>query len=467
METPPMRPAKPDAAAQPDMFRETLEAILDPRHELPELGRRIDWAKLDAVCGETFVDQVGRPGLPTRLMAGLHILKHVKGLSDEAVCAAWVENPYFQAFCGERFFQHRLPLDRSSMTRWRNRIGAGRLETLLADTLAIACDSGAVKPRAMERVTIDTTVQTKAIAYPTDGHLMLRAVERLAALARKQGVTLRQSYARVARHARREAARLLHGRGHKQGMRHLRKLRTFLGRLIRDIARKIEGDPACEAAFAETLERARRIHAQRPGDADKLYAFHAPEVECIARGKARARYEFGVKTSVAVTNARGPGGQFVLGARTLPGNPYDGHSLAAQIDQVARLTGREVRRAYVDRGYRGHGVAREGLQVVVSHTRGILSPTIRREMRRRNGIEPVLGHMKADGLLERNHLHGHDGDAVNAILCAVGHNCRLLLAWFRRLLACLINAAPDMAAEILRAVAAIIHPRHGRQVLAA
>lgn len=196
-----MRPAKPDAAAQADMFRETLEAILDPRHELLELGRRIDWAKLDAACGETFVDQVGRPGLPTRLMAGLHILKHVKGLSDEAVCDAWVENPYFQAFCGERFFQHALPLDRSSMTRWRKRIGPERLETLLADTLTIALDSGATRPTAMERVTIDTTVQTKAIAYPTDGHLMLRAIERLAALARQQGVTLRQSYARVARHA--------------------------------------------------------------------------------------------------------------------------------------------------------------------------------------------------------------------------------------------------------------------------
>ena len=284
-----MRPAKPDAAAQSDMFRETLEAILDPRHELLELARRIDWTKLDAACGETFVDRVGRPGLPTRLMAGLYVLKHVKGLSDEAVCAAWVENPYFQAFCGERFFQHRLPLDRSSMTRWRQRIGAERLETLLADTLAIALDSGAVKPQAMERVTIDTTVQTKAIAYPTDGHLMLRAVERLAALARKQGVVLRQSYARVARHARREAARLLHGRGHKQGMRHLRRLRTFLGRLIRDVARKVEGDPDRAAAFAHTLARARRIHGQRPGDADKLYAFHAPEVECIARGKARAR----------------------------------------------------------------------------------------------------------------------------------------------------------------------------------
>ena len=302
-----MRPAKPEAAAQPDMFRETLEAILDPRHELPELGRRIDWAK---------------------------------------------------------------------------------------------------------------------------------------------GVALRQSYARVARHARREAARLLHGRGHKQGMRHLRKLRTFLSRLIRDVSRKVEDDPDREAAFAETLERARRIHGQRPRDADKLYAFHAPEAECIARGKPRARYEFGVKTSFAVTNARGPGGQLVLGAKTLPGNPYDGHSLAAQIDQVARITGRPVQRAHVDRGYRGHGLAREGLQVVVSHTLGITSPTIRREMRRRNAIEPVLGHMKTDGLLERNHLHGPEGDAVNAILCAVGHNCRLLLAWFRSFLACLITTAPAIAAEM-------------------
>ncbi len=177
--------------------------------------------------------------------------------------------------------------------------------------------------------------------------------------------------------------------------------------------------------------------------------------------------EFGVKTSVAVTNALQLGGQFVLGAQTLPGAPYDGRSLAAQIDQVARLTRRTVQRAYVDRGYRGHGLAREGLQVVVSHTRGITSPTLRREMRRRNAIEPVLGHMKTDGLLERNHLNGPEGDAVNAILCAVGHNCRLLLAWFRRLLARLANTAPSIVAEFLRAIAAIIQPQPTRHIMAA
>ena len=153
-----MRPKTPDATEQPDMFRETLEAILDPRHALLELARWIDWGRIEAVCGETFVPDVGRPGLPTRLMAGLHILKHVRGLSDEGVTEGWVENGYWQAFCGERFFQHEAPFDRSSLTRWRQRMGAERLEVLLAETLRIAVESGAAKPLEMERVTVDTTV---------------------------------------------------------------------------------------------------------------------------------------------------------------------------------------------------------------------------------------------------------------------------------------------------------------------
>ncbi|PRX28360.1 IS5 family transposase, partial [Meinhardsimonia xiamenensis] len=284
-----------------------------------------------------------------------------------------------------------------------------------------------------ERITVDTTVQTKAVAHPTDSHLILRATEWLNRIAKRQRVKLRQSFARVMVRARREAARLMHGRGHRQGLRWVAKMRTWLGRLTRDIRRRTEGKPELEAAFETALERAEKLLTQAPGDSGKLYALHAPEVECIGKGKARSRYEFGVKASFAVTNERCKGGQFVLGARTLPGNPYDGHSLAAQIAQTERLTGRRVKRAYVDRGYRGHGVEREGLEVILSHTRGIASPTIRREMRRRNAIEPVIGHMKADVLLERNHLAGPDGDAINALLCAAGHNLRLMTRWLRLL----------------------------------
>ena len=428
-----MRPKKPDTPTG-DLFRASLEAILDPEHELIRLGALIDWERFDDAFGPYYHDRKGRRGLPTRLMAGLHLLKHMKGLSDEEVAAVWRENPYFQAFCGETHFQHRLPFDRSSMTRWRQRIGPGDLEVLLAETIAVAVKTGAVNQRQLERITVDTTVQTKAVAHPTDSHLLLRAIEWLNRSAKRHGVKLRQSFLRLATRARREASRLMNTRGHAQGLRWLRKMRTWLGRLIRDIRRKIAGNPALEAAFRVALERAERVLRQEPGDKDKLYALHAPEVECIGKGKARTRYEFGVKTSIATTNERAKGGQFVLGAMALPGNPYDGHSLAGQIDQVACLTGVAVRRAYADRGYRGHKITRKGLDIILSHTRGIASPTIRREMRRRNAIEPVIGHLKDDGLLERNHLAGSDGDAINAILTAAGHNMRLLARWLRLLL---------------------------------
>jgi len=429
-----MRP-KPLPSRGDDLFRPRLDAIINARHPLVQLAGLIDWARFDAAFGSLYAE-TGRPGLPTRLMVGLHLLKHMKGLSDEEVCAQWVENPYMQAFCGEAVFRHVLPLDRSSLTRWRTRIGADQLEGLLAETIAAATRSEALPPARLERVTIDTSVQTKAIAHPTDSHLLLRGIEWLNRLAKRHGIRLRQSFLRLATRAQREVGRLVHTRGHAQAMRDVRRMRTWLGRLERDVGRKIAGEAALEAAFATARARIARLLAQRPEDPNKIYALHAPEVECIAKGKTRIRYEFGVKLSLAVTNARAEGGQFVLGVRTLPGNPYDGHTLGAQIEQVERLTGRPVKRAYVDRGYRGHQL--DGpTQVFVSHTRGIVSPTIRRELRRRNAIEPVIGPLKSDGLVERNRLLGAHGDAINAILAAAGHNLRLLVAWLRALCALL------------------------------
>jgi len=445
-----MRPKKSESSSD-DLFRSSLEAILDHEHELIRLAGLIDWDRFDDAFGAYYHEAKGRRGLRTRLMVGLHLLKHMKGLSDEELCAAWLENPYFQAFCGETHFRHRLPFDRSSMTRWRKRIGPDEMDLVLAETIAVAVKTGAVNERQLSRITVDTTVQTKAVAHPTDSHLLLRAAEWLVRLAKRHGVKLRQSFARLMVQARREAARLMHTGGQRQGLRWLKKMRTWLGRLIRDIRRKIAGNPELEAAFEVALERAEQVLSQAPTDKGKLYAFHAPEVECIGKGKARTRYEFGVKASIATTNERCKGGQFVLGARALQGNPYDGHSLAGQIEQVASLTRVAVKRAYVDRGYRGHGIEREGLDITLSHTRGIASPTIRREMRRRNAIEPVIGHMKDDGLLERNHLAGPDGDAINVILCAAGHNMRLLARWLRLLVLMIL-------AKILRGAGN--HPDH-------
>ncbi|ABQ28752.1 transposase, IS4 family (plasmid) [Acidiphilium cryptum JF-5] len=337
-------------------------------------------------------------------------------------------------------FQHTLPLDRSSMTRWRKRIGSERMEALLAETLAAAERGGAVAEKHYERVTIDTTVQPKAVTHPTDSKLLHRGIEALARMARKHGITLRQSYRRVARYARQEAARLHHGGKRREAEARVRKLRTWLGRLARDITRKIAGNAEAKATFAETLGLINRLLRQKRSDrgADKLYSLHAPEVECIGKGKARTRFEFGVKVSIATTNAAAPGGQFVLGMQSQPGNPYDGHTLAGQIEQVERITGVAVARAYVDRGYRGYGVEAEGRKIFISRQKRGITPTIRRELRRRAAIEPVIGHMKTDSHLGRNFLLGVDGDAINAILAGVGHNLRLLRRWLIRLLCALL-----------------------------
>ena len=186
-----MRPRERWETGQKDLFRPRLEQMLDLGHGLVRLGEAIDWSFLEQRFGAVYEDGPGRPPLATRLMAGLSILKHLHDLSDESLCARWVENPYFQFFCGEEFFQHRLAAaDRSSLTRWRGRMGEERLTALLQESLATATRTGAAKPSDFRHMIIDTTVQEKAVAFPTDARLMHRARERLVRLARQHGVAL-------------------------------------------------------------------------------------------------------------------------------------------------------------------------------------------------------------------------------------------------------------------------------------
>ncbi len=277
-----MRPKQPKVEPQEDLFRARLETLVDPRHPLVRMAALIDWGRFAVEFGPLYTDG-GRPGLPTRQMVGLHLLKHMDGLSDAAVCARYLDSPYAQLFCGETYFQHALPLDRSSLTRWRQRIGPERLELLLAESLAAAQRGGAVAEKHLRRVTIDTTVQPKAVAHPTDSKLLHRAIEILVRLARRQGVCLRQSCLRVAKRARREAAKLIHSGRPRQAERRVRQMRTWLGRLFRDIGRKTVGNASVKTALAGPLELVGRLLRQRRDDRgrDKLYSLHATEVECI------------------------------------------------------------------------------------------------------------------------------------------------------------------------------------------
>jgi transposase, IS5 family len=432
--------AKPRDDRQKDLLKPALAEIIDLGHPLARRTREIDWGFLDRRFAGVCTPGGGHPPLPTRLVAGLLILKHLHDLSDEALCARWVENPYYQYFCGEESFRHKLPFDRSSLTRWRQRLGEEHLAALLQESLSVAHKLGALVTRDLERVVVDTTVQPKAIAHPTDARLCHRALEQLVDLARRHGVPLRQSYMRVAKRAAIMVGRYTHAHQFKRARRQLKFLRTRLGRVVRDIRRKTAGDEGLQARFAELLALAMRVqfqdHRQR---GPKVYALHAPEVECIGKGKARAPYEFGCKVSIATPATSPKGGQFVLHAQALHGNPYDGHTLGPVVAELEKLTGVETRRIHVDKGYRGHNHTQKFRVWITGQVRRVTKP-IRREMKRRAAVEPVIGHVKAEHRMDRNYLKGRDGDRANAVLAAAGYNFSLLLRWLERVLRALFRA---------------------------
>jgi IS5 family transposase len=433
-----MRPRE-QSRGQDDLFRCRLDQIIDMRHELVRLGGLINWRTIGQRLGEMHDDRPGQPPLPIRLMAGLAILKSMHNLSDEELTARWVENPYYQHFCGEEHFRHAAPFDRSSMTRWRQRMGDERLEVLLQESLSVAVKTDAVEVKDLSKIIVDTTVQEKAITFPTDAKLLSRARVMLVKLAKKHGLRLRQGYPRVGKRALIRYQRYAHAKQWNRARRELRSLRTWLGRVIRDIDRQVRSSPSLNTIFRPKLHLAGRVHDQKRGQrGQKVYSIHAPEVECIGKGKAHKPYEFGVKVSVATTVAPSRGGQFVLAAKALPGNPYDGHTLSTVIPHVQAIIGNEIRRIIADKGYRGHNApAPNTMRVYVSEQKRGVTKAIKRELRRRAAVEPVIGHLKNDHRMDRNYLIGSHGDAANAVLAAVGYNFRRLTNWLRELLCAL------------------------------
>jgi transposase, IS5 family len=420
-----MKPKKP--APQRELFGAHFSEMLNPEHPLYVLAERIDWQQFELAIDACYADELGRPGVNTRLMVGLMYLKHAFNESDESVVARWVENPYWQYFCGQEYMQHELPIDPSMMSKWRKRVGTERLEKLLEATIHTAVAIKALKPHELEQVNVDTTVQEKAIAFPTDARLYHKMRMALVRRAKALDLALRQSYSFVGKKTLFWQQRYAHARQMKRAAKMTRKLKTLLGRVVRDIerkARKYRGQIVDEA-LRQLLTLAHRLLEQSRESKNKLYSVHAPEVECIAKGKVHKRYEFGCKASVATTSRS----NWIVGVQALHGNPYDGHILAGAIEQVERLTSQTLRDVIVDKGFQGHGYQGKATVHVVRTIPKQATRAVRRMLKRRAAVEPTIGHLKSDNRLSRNYLTGKVGDQVNALLAAAGYNLRKLLRW--------------------------------------
>lgn len=416
-----MTPQRPDSQNQ--LFQPRLETILNDRHPLYKLAASIDWKVIDKELACCYSEDMGRPGNATRLMVGLHYLKHAYDESDESLIERWVENPYWQYFCGYEYMEHEFPIDPSSMSRWRHRVGPERMEVLLKETLSTGMREKYIRPSDAAKIIVDTTVQEKAIAFPTDARLYLKSIHRLVKLAGKRGIDLRQSYVRVSKKAFFNQSRYARAKQHRRAAKLTKKLKTYLGRLIRDIERKIH-EP--DEMLAMMLERTKKIHSQKRDDKNKLYSLDAPEVECISKGKAHKRYEFGCKVSLSITHKN----NWITSSTALHGNPFDGHTLTAAIERSKSNTDVQAREVYVDRGYNGHDYAGEAVIYKQDGRLRRLTRAIRNKIRRRSAIEPTIGHVKSDNRMGRNYLKGADGDQLNAILAAAGYNMRKLIAAF-------------------------------------
>ena len=405
---------------QADLFRARLDQILNREHPLFVLASQIDWTVFDKKFGALYSEK-GRPGKPTRLMVGLHYLKYAYDESDESVVARLLVNGYWQYFCGFEYFIHELPVDPTSMTRWRKRIGPKNMEQLLSETLEMAKRGNHLTERQMERVNVDTTVQEKAIAYPTDSRLYHKARVLLVKAAKDRGIPLRQSYLRLGKVALIMNSRYAHARQMRRARKEQKKLKNYLGRVYRNIVRNC---PQPDEQLAELLVLARRLLLQQRSDKNKLYSLHAPEVECIGKGKAHKKYEFGCKVSVVTTSRD----NWIIGIEALHNNPFDGHTLKGALKQMKRIVGWEADNAYVDKGYKGNPKQLGQTNIHLANRRKkSMKPSEWRWFKRRSAIEPVIGHMKNDNRMDRNTLKGTDGDKMNAILAACGFNLRKLL----------------------------------------
>ena len=408
----------------PDLFRMRLDSFINMKHELVILADKIDWSAFEKKFGAYYVDKKGRPGAPIRLMVGLHYLKHAFDESDESIVFRFIENPYWQYFCGYDYFQKSFPIDPSSLTRFRKRIGSEGTEHLLHELLMTAKRVGALKDSHLNKVNIDTTVQEKAIAFPTDARLYYKMRDLLVKAAEARGIKLRQNYRWLAKKALSRQSGYSRAQQMRRAAKMTRQLKTYLGRVHRDIVRKAE---EIDPELMRLLDYSMRLQQQRRDSKDKLYSIHAPEVECISKGKAHKRYEFGCKVSLA-TSSRD---NWILGIQAIHGNPYDGHTLQSAVAQVERLMGGSVKDVYVDLGYRGHhytGDAR--INIVNFRSMARKTRTVKRWLKRRSAIEPVIGHVKSDNGMARNRLKGKKGDEINALLSGCGFNMRKLLAVF-------------------------------------
>jgi len=407
--------------AQLDLFKVQLKRLVNPNHELCILSQELDWLGLEDALKDYYSEN-GRLAIPIRTMVGMLYLKHLFNESDESVVARWIENPYWQFFTGEQYFQNTQPFDPSDFVHFRKRMGEDGMELCMSFTVKLH-----VHALDEKEVQMDSTVQPKNITFPTDSKLAKKIIDRCLDISKSEQTSLRQSYRREVKQLMKTQYNSKHPSRAKKARKGKKRLQTIAGRLIRELRRELPEDKLNES-YADQMAMYEQVLGQRRKDKNKIYSLHEPNTACIAKGKAHKQYEFGSK----VTFVKGSKSGVILGAYTVTANPHDSKLVAPTLQQCQRILsqakGKMPKVAIADRGYRGVKEV-EGVQIIIpnrskKNKTNYQKQKARKQFRGRAGIEPVIGHIKHDHRMIKNYLKGTIGDVVNALCAAMGFNIK-------------------------------------------
>lgn len=406
---------------QKNLFQPLLKEFINMQHELVLLNEKIEWKSLEQEFAPLY-SATGTPSKPIRMMVGLLILKQLYDLGDETVIPAWIANPYFQYFCGEAHFQWQQPCDPSDMVHFRKRIGEQGVEKIFQQSIFIHG-----KRAKSDEIVIDSTAQEKNITFPTDTKLHVKIIKQCNKIAQHENIVQRQTYTRTVKRLLITSRFSTHPKRKKNARSAQRKIKTIAGRQVRELQRNFSSEQLQQ--YAQKLELFKKVLAQKKHDSPKIYSLHEPDVACIAKGKAHQPYEFGSKTSFAITKHT----NIVVAAVDFTGNPHDSKTLEATLNQHQQLTGQRAKAAIVDRGYRGKKKI-QLTQIVcpdnANNKTGYEKQKARKRFRRRAAIEPVISHLKHQYGMKRNFLKGKKGDKINAMLAAAAFNFK---SWMNKM----------------------------------
>jgi IS5 family transposase len=389
-----------------------LMSHLNQKHPLYILANKIDWSVFESAFKKHYSEKMGKPSKPIRLMVSLLILKQVRNLSDESIVEQWSENIYYQYFSGEQSFQPGIPCVPTELVAFRKRIGEEGVELILKESIRVnepPDDAGNAV------VSIDTTVQEKNITYPTDDKLYKKIIRKCWRIADESGVSLRQSYVRTVKKLSTLQRFKNSKHGAKQARKASRRIKTIAATLVRELGRKLSLEHL--GKHLPKLKLYWKVLLQQRSDSNKIYSLHEPDVKCYTKGKEHKKFEFGSKVSILACQKTG----ILMGALSFAENVHDSKTLPEVLEQFERLRGKEVKEAFVDRGYRGMKYYKNTI-IQVPKPDNHISRTKRKRHSKRAGIEPVISHLKSGYRMGRNYLKGIIGDKLNAMLAAAAMN---------------------------------------------